>query len=490
MRISAFIPMPELLASVLLLVGCTTDSPTLTENPYKDDYSALTPVSNKSKWGAANVHDPSVIKTDSFYYVYSTDAYYIRNGIEFNDTGEKIGNIPIRRSADLVRWEFVDWALDSIPPEAVRHVHEQTGNRGADNIWAPYIYRHGDIYRLYYCVSSFGANTSYIGMAESASPEGPFTDKGMVVSTTTGSEMNAIDPSLVKDQVTGRLWMHYGSYFGGLYALEIDENTGFALHPGDQGHLVATREDRGTRIIEAPEIIYNPELKQYFLFVSYEPLFSFYNIRVGHSVNPDGPFYDWFGHDMADSTNNFPILTHSYMFENHPGWSGNGHCAILNDGGRYFVLHQGRLAPNNNMMLMHVREIKWLSSGWPVFSPERYAGLNQRAVRKKELYGTWEIIHLRDIPEPSPLWQGQVSPGGWTYSKEAFNVSRRVEFLRNGSIDGAGLNTWVYNGEYVELDGNECAVFTGWDWENECETILLSGILKDGTSIWAKKIAE
>jgi len=75
-----------------------------------------------------------------------------------------------------------------------------------------------------------------------------------------------------------------------LYALEIDENTGFALHPGDQGHLVATREDRGTRIIEAPEIIYNPELKQYFLFVSYEPLFSFYNIRVGHSVNPDGPF--------------------------------------------------------------------------------------------------------------------------------------------------------------------------------------------------------
>ena len=115
MRISAFIPMPELLASVLLLVGCTTDSPTLTENPYKDDYSALTPVSNKSKWGAANMHDPSVIKTDSFYYVYSTDAYYIRNGIEFNDTGEKIGNIPIRRSADLVRWEFVGWALFNSP---------------------------------------------------------------------------------------------------------------------------------------------------------------------------------------------------------------------------------------------------------------------------------------------------------------------------------------------------------------------------------------
>lgn len=49
------------------------------------------------------------------------------------------------------------------------------------------------IYRLYYCVSAFGRNTSYIGMAESDSPEGPWIQKGCVVKTGEGDAMNAID---------------------------------------------------------------------------------------------------------------------------------------------------------------------------------------------------------------------------------------------------------------------------------------------------------
>ena len=73
------------------------------------------------------------------------------------------------------------------------------------------------IYRLYYCVSAFGRNTSYIGMAESDSPEGPWIQKGCVVKTGEGDAMNAIDPSVVEDPETGKWWMHYGSYFGGLY---------------------------------------------------------------------------------------------------------------------------------------------------------------------------------------------------------------------------------------------------------------------------------
>ena len=44
--------------------------------------------------------------------------------------------------------------------------------------------------------------------------------------------------------------MHYGSYFGGLYALEIDENTGFALHP-------AIRASVATREIEAFVLLYS-----------------------------------------------------------------------------------------------------------------------------------------------------------------------------------------------------------------------------------------
>jgi arabinan endo-1,5-alpha-L-arabinosidase len=479
------------LAIIVTIAGCEkTPQPILTENPYADDYSEITALSMRHLWQAANIHDPAIVKSDSFYYVYSTDAYYMKRGVEFFDIDKKIGNVPIRRSKDLVNWEFVGWALDTIPAAAVEHVHKYANNKGAENIWAPYVYKHNNTYRLYYSVSSFGANTSYIGLAESPSADGPFIDKGCIVKTDTSSAMNAIDASVITDVENGRMWMHYGSYFNGLYCVELDPQTGLTLKDGDLGHLVASRAEKADRIIEAPEIIYNPELKKYFLFVAYEPLFTYYNIRVGRSDFPEGPFYDYFGNNMADSTNNYPILTHSYAFDNHPGWSGNAHCAVFNDNGTFYMLHQGRLAPENLMMVMHVREMYWLPSGWPVVSPQRFAGKINRTIKGKDLTGTWEVINLNDLPDQTTLWQGQIPPGGWTYKKEVFNTSEKIDINKNGSTSWSIANNWKLNGDILYFDDVECSVFYGWDWENQTETILFSGILTDGTGIWGKKIVE
>jgi arabinan endo-1,5-alpha-L-arabinosidase len=191
---------------------------------------------------------------------------------------------------------------------------------------------------------------------------------------------------------------------------------------------------------------------------------------------------------MAESTNNYPILTHSYMFENHPGWSGNAHCAVLNDNGRYFMLHQGRLAPDNLMMQMHVREIKWLPSGWPVVASQRYAGIEERSIKSGDIPGEWELVHLTDLTDQTDLWQGQIPPGGWTYDKKAFNVSIRTGLKENGELSSGLFKQWHVVGETLELDGNVCMLFSGWDWENERETIMFSGILSDGTSVWGKKV--
>lgn len=479
------------LPMVLILSACHQQKSTIIQqNPYADDYSDITPLSKRALWGTANVHDPTIIKTDSFFYVYSTDAYYHKRGVSFMDVDEKPGNIPIRRSKDLVSWEFVGWVLDSIPAEAVAHVHAHTNNRGANNMWAPNVVAYNGKYRIYYSVSSFGTNASYIGLAESSSPEGPFTHKGCVVKTDPQSVMNAIDASVITDANNGRMWMHYGSYFGGLYCMELNKETGLALNPGDQGHLTATRANRAYKIIEAPEIIYNPELKQYFLFVSYEPLFTYYNVRVGRSDKPEGPFYDFFGNNMADTTNNYPILTHSYMFNNHPGWSGNGHCAVINNQGQYFMLHQGRLAPDNLMMVMHVREMKWLPSGWPVVAPQRYAGIPNHSLKKKEIPGNWEIIILNDLEEQSTLEQGQIPPGEWTYNKKAFNLSSEISLLKNGTTSHEEFKTWSFDGKFLTLGETVCAVFYGWDWENQNPSVQFSGILSNGSSIWGKKLTE
>ena len=181
-----------------------------------------------------------------------------------------LGYIQVRRSKDLVKWEFVGWAFPEIPQEAVEWVRSHAGGEGATNIWAPYIIPFGDKYRLYYCVSAFGRKTSYIGMAEAASPEGPWTQRGCVVKTNEASVMNAIDPSVMADPVTGKWWMHYGSFFGGFVLRRVGSGNRTSRRGGRSGasqpHAAPIYQKDN---LEAPEIIYNPDLKQYYLFVSY-----------------------------------------------------------------------------------------------------------------------------------------------------------------------------------------------------------------------------
>ena len=342
---------------------------------YSDDYSNIWKPVNYKLWGPYNVHDPSCIKAGEYFYLYSTDAIFFKERPEKKDFPAEMGNIQVRRSKDLVNWEFVGWAFDTIPAEAIEYLESVSGGKRPDNIWAPYVIEWKGQYRMYFAISLFGAKTSYLGLAVSSSPEGPWKQKGCVVKTSDADAMNAIDPSVIADNKTGRHWMHYGSYFGGLYCVELDPGTGLTLKEGDKGHLIARRAEYKTRNLEAPEIIYNPELDKYYLFTSYDALFSHYNVRVGRSDQPNGPFLDFFGNDLADTTNNYPILTYAYRFNGHPGWAGVGHCGVIRDQGRYFMFHQGRLAPDNLMMVLHVREMFWNSDGWPVVSPERYAGL-------------------------------------------------------------------------------------------------------------------
>nr|WP_321412462.1 family 43 glycosylhydrolase [uncultured Carboxylicivirga sp.] len=487
-----YFPYLIILVSVIGLQACSMKPVEKKRNPYTDDYTEISSLSHRNQWNAANVHDPSCIKVGDTYYVYATGAYFTPPNINFKDDSVHIGKLPIRSSKDLVNWNFEGWVFDETPNEAFAYVKSVNGGHAADNMWAPFIRKVGDEYRLYYSVSYFGSNASFIGMATSESPLGPWEDKGEIVKTTRESKMNAIDPSVITDKKTGKDWMVYGSYFGGLYCMELNTETGLALTPGDKGHLIARLENGKDRVIEAPEIVYNEELDMYYLFVSYDSLFSFYNLRVGRSESPEGPFLDYFGNDLKDTTDNYPILTHSYMFKNHPGWNGNAHCAVLNDIGKYYVMHQGRLAPENLALQMHVREVNWLSNGWPVLSPERYNIIeNKDKIEKEELTGSWEIIELQNIPDKKLY-----TPGGWQYKPEAFNVSVEATFTTNGEvrvekmeqIKNFDLKDGVLYLAGDETSKIECAIFRGWDWEQECETILFSGILPSGHGIWGKKV--
>jgi len=464
---------------------------------YPDDYSAVASFDSVDKWAAYNVHDPSCIKADDgYYYLYSTDAVYVPFGAKHSQPSVKPGNIMVRRSLDLVNWEYKGWAFDSIPSEAVAHVKKTSGGFHPNGIWAPYISKYKDIYRLYYCVSAFGKNTSWIGLAESKLPLGPWKQIGCVVKTDTTDTMNAIDPTVITDISNGNQWMVYGSYFSGIHEIQLNPETGLAKSIGDHGKCVARRLGGDTSIIEAPEIIYNPLLKKYFLFVSYDPLFSTYNVRVGRSDKPDGPFGDMNGRDMAKEQDNVPVLTYAYRFNGHPGWAGVAHCGVFNDNGTYYMVHQGRLAPDNLMMDLHVRRIYWTPDGWPVVSPERYAGVLQCKITTNQLVGKWEVIQLRELGNNVKLWQGQIPGGGWKYDTARFNNSFEIRLVADGTVEGLPGFKWMLENDVLTLKNITANITYNlmvgweWDWENKNKTILFTGIGAKGYSFWGKQLKE
>ena len=480
----------------MVLCSChSTDTfvPFPKANPWVDNYHDVVGMEHYKKWGTYNVHDPACKKIGDTYYAYSTDAIFAENRKEAAEKGVPLGYIQVRKSKDLVNWEFVGWAFEDIPQEAREWVHSEANGQGATNIWAPYLVPYKDRFRLYYSVSAFGRKTSYIGMAESNSPEGPWEQKGCVVKTGRESVMNAIDPSIVIDEVTGQWWMHYGSYFGGLFCMELNPETGVAATPNDQGHLIARRADYRKDNLEAPEIMYHPELKKYYLFTSYDPLMTTYNVRVAYSDNAEGPFFDFYGNDIKDTTNNVPILTAPYKFQNHSGWAGPAHCGIVGNGeGKFFMLHQGRLSPQNHMMVLHVREVFFTENGWPVVSPERYAGTAPRTFTKDDLVGEWEIIRISEPPLERGLEAGQILWGEGDLLEKEQALSTVVSFNADGS---AGTAKWSFNARkqllMLNSDSEEISnliIFAGQDWENEQETILFTGLDNKGCSVWGKRI--
>jgi len=451
-------------------------------NPWADDYRNVARMDSCARWGTYNVHDPSCRLVDGWYYMYSTDAI-------FSQHSPAPGFIQVRRSRDLVSWEFAGWAFDEIPAEAVEWVHSTSGGKGATNIWAPYMIQAPDgRFRLYYCVSAFGRNTSYIGLAEADSPEGPWQQKGCVVKTDSSSPMNAIDPSVIAAR-DGKWWMHYGSFFGGLYCMELDPSTGLAATPDDHGHLIARRANYRKDNLEAPEIYYDIERDKYYLFTSYDPLMTTYNVRVARSDSPFGPFKDFFGKEIADTTDNFPILTAPYRFEKHPGWMGTAHCSVFTDrNGKPFMAHQGRYAEMPEMMDLHIRQIFFTPEGWPVVSPQRFTASEPAHFSREDLCGTWEIIRVHEPSAERNLEAGQILWGEGALLDGECNVSSLLHLAEEA-------DDWTFNpqkqslslrinGEVIE----NLIIFAGHDWERQRETILFSGLDPQGRSVWGKRI--
>ena len=221
---------------------------------------------------------------------------------------------------------------------------------------------------------------------------------------------NNIDPCVFYDE-QGKLWMTYGSWSGGIWMIELDEETGLRDYDVEyeltgSGNAITVDPYFGKKIAggyyvsgEASYIEYIGGY--YFLFVTYGGLAAGgntndynnggYQMRVFRSETPDGPYLDSrgvnavftsyqlnFGPDAASNrgVNIFGAYTNwGNVAKGNYGERSQGHNSIIaaEDGRTYLVYHT-RFQNWGESHQVRVHQVFQNKDGWLVAAPFEYTG--------------------------------------------------------------------------------------------------------------------
>lgn len=253
--------------------------------------------------------------------------------------------------------------------------------------WAPDVQYYNGQYYVYYSYSLFGRNVSAIGVAtnrtlDPRSPEYRWTDHGMIVESIPGrDEWNAIDANVIVDE-EGTGWLCFGSFWRGIKMFRLDgsllrmaepqewyplcrrpEGTAKAVSGTDDGIAHDPRGkdfDPGDGAVEAPFIFRHDGW--YYLFVSYDLCCrgeaSTYKVMVGRSRKVTGPYLDRDGKSLLEGAGTLVV-------QGDGRYSGVGHCAAVNFGGRDYMFMHGYDGEHDYRSKLLIREIVWTPDGWP-----------------------------------------------------------------------------------------------------------------------------
>jgi arabinan endo-1,5-alpha-L-arabinosidase len=304
---------------------------------------SFSPANDKMRhFGSRGVptHDPSrIVRCEGVYWVFST--------------GRGGGS---RFSTDFVNWQIAprvfrdgpDWISQAVP-----------GWQYDKGLWAPDLVRRGDDYRLYYSASSFGKNTSAIGLATAKSlnhdsPHFGWTDHGSVMVSTREDPFNAIDPCPLLD-ADGRCWMSFGSFWDGIKLIELDAATGKRIALDSPMYSIArAREVEGSFIFRRGEM--------YYLIVNWglccRGLESTYSFRIGRAKTITGPYLDKDGRDMASGGGSLLLATDGPFI-------GPGQAGVFEEADRWWLsmhFYDGTTARGTPRLA--IRQLLW-NNGWP-----------------------------------------------------------------------------------------------------------------------------
>ncbi|MBQ2321119.1 MAG: glycoside hydrolase family 43 protein, partial [Bacteroidales bacterium] len=336
---------------------------------------------------------------------------------------------------------------------------------------------------------------------------------------------NAIDPCVFYDQ-EGNLWMTYGSWFGGLYLLRLDAQTGLR----DKTYTYETQYEQadaaaawnkmninwavsdayqGIKIAggnhcsgEASYIEYHDG--RYWLFVTYGGLTAAggYNMRVFSSESVTGPYTDISGDDArysltgVNGSKNAGQINRSvgtrlmsyyrWGFMNI-GFCAQGHnSAVVDADGRMYLVYHTRFDDGTEGHQVRVHELFTFADGRIAAAPFEYRGEEQTsaAIAASAIPGAYGIIRHGN---------------GTDYANLVCAAEQEVTLNADGTISGAYTGTWSASQSDPTIsltlkDGSTTETYTGrlleqYVEETNVKTLCFTAVDNIDKSLWGYRKA-
>ncbi len=293
---------------------------------------------------------------------------------------------------------------------------------------------------------------------------------------------NCIDPCVFYDH-NDKLWLSYGSWSGGIFMIELDENTGLRDYTVKYTSKFSSGADYrnctedpyfGKKIAggwyNSGEASYIQRIgKYYYLFMSYGGLSGYgdyfgvgYQIRVFRSENPDGPYVDCLTSSgrkatFASAFTNFGSntkydygvrLMSCYKWETMPyAEIAQGHnSAFVDHKGRAFVVYHTRQNNGNEGHSVRVHQLFQNQDGWLVAAPHEFAGEettqdiidNQQLCSAADVAGNYQFIFHKYRQDAT---------------KQEYESPIDVTLNADGTVSGAYTGTWslVSGTSYINI---------------------------------------
>ena len=465
-------------------------------------------------------HDPSIFKdTDGTYYVVGTHITAAKTDELFDWTDissefkaslseETRALIKQWNADDGVDWNGYLWAPDIVYSEEMGKYLIYLSANGdnwksnivlltADSVMGPYEYAGSVVYGGFDETNFTETDVPQV-LLESELPERYITNG--VANKKWGDKFpNCIDPCAFYDD-DGNLWLTYGSWSGGIFMLELDEETGLrdysVSYETDKhsdayfGKLIAG----GSYVSGEGSYIQKIE-DYYYLFISYGALEAKggYNIRVYRSENPDGPYVDELGntpyYDTYSLNFNQPVgirLFGGYRWRSMSvGQVAQGHnSAFVDDDGKAYIVFHTRTTSGNEGHYVKVHQLFVNEDGWLVAAPFLTDGetLDENGLDKDELVGDYEIIiHRLNLD----------------YGNYEVNTVERITLNEDGTVSGDYEGTWeaISGTAYINLTINDDTykgVALKMDIEgSSVETTVFTALgEKSQVTIWGSRVVE